>query len=136
MKKLDDLKVKWKLWVQRDSEGNIIYIADWAYKGQAPRAHWQRANIPWEELTPFSFEATVRPDGYGKGRSAINFYFIDVDSERRYPVSASGTSALLKAITQGVVGVDTETGTFTALFKWAKKGTAYSVEPIIPSGFG
>lgn len=133
MKKIKNLpKCKWTLWVRRNSEGEIIEIADWTWKDQPPGPNQGRnRGIAWESEVPFMFEATVKPASYERGRSSINFIFKDVDSGLKYPVSASGTSDLFEAIVSGSVDVNHGEGTFTAIFKWTKKGTAYSVDPVL-----
>lgn len=133
MNKIQNLeKTKWNLWVRKNESGEIIEIAEWTWKGKPP-GEWQgkHRSIPWEEVTPFMFEATVKPNGFSKGRSAINFHFDDINNGMRYPMSASGMSELLDAIVRGCVKVDQSDGTLSIILKWAKKGTAYSVDPVL-----
>jgi len=72
-------------------------------------------------------ELTVRLDGYGRGRSAANFYVKDEEGHS-YMMSMSGFYSLLEQVLLAE-SIIHNGGYFTATFMQTKQGASYFIAP-------
>lgn len=83
-----------------------------------------------EEIDNFSFEATLVPDTYYRGRSAAGFVFKDSSTKEEFTVRISKMEEIIKAIASGKMPV--ENGGFTGRFTFYKQGANYSLGLVEP----
>ena len=91
-----------------DSERERVYNGEEVVKG--PNEVWK----PNKEV-----ELTLHYKGYGRGRSAVTFYWVD-DDGHRYPMFIKDVDELLRQ--------DIGTSSIHAIFTYVKRGNNYGIK--------
>ena len=91
-----------------DSERERVYNGEEVVKG--PNEVWK----PNKEV-----ELTLHYKGYGRGRSAVTFYWVD-DDGHRYPMFIKDVDELLRQ--------DIGTSSIHAIFTYVKRGANYGIK--------
>ena len=91
-----------------DSERERVYNGEEVVKG---------SNEVWEPNK--EVELTLHYQGYGRGRSAVTFYWID-DDGHKYPMFIKDVGELLRQ--------DIGTSSIHAIFTYVKRGANYGIK--------
>ena len=99
---------EWSLNDLTDSERERVYNGEEVVKGS--NEVWK----PNEEV-----ELTLHYKGYGRGRSAVTFYWVD-DDGHKYPMFIKDVDELLRQ--------DIGTSSIHAIFTYVKRGANYGIK--------
>ena len=99
---------EWSLNDLTDSERERVYNGEEVVKG---------SNEVWKPNK--EVELTLHYKGYGRGRSAVTFYWID-DDGHRYPMFIKDVDELLRQ--------DIGTSSIHAIFTYVKRGANYGIK--------
>ena len=91
-----------------DSERERVYNGEEVVKG---------VNEVWKPNT--EVELTLHYQGYGRGRSAVTFYWVD-DDGHKYPMFIKDVDELLRQ--------DIGTSSIHAIFTYVKRGANYGIK--------
>ena len=91
-----------------DSERERVYNGEEVVKG---------SNEVWKPNT--EVELTLHYKGYGRGRSAVTFYWVD-DDGHKYPMFIKDVDELLRQ--------DIGTSSIHAIFTYVKRGANYGIK--------
>ena len=91
-----------------DSERERVYNGEEVVKG---------SNEVWKPNT--EVELTLHYQGYGRGRSAVTFYWVD-DDGHKYPMFIKDVDELLRQ--------DIGTSSIHAIFTYVKRGANYGIK--------
>lgn len=95
-----------------DEEREMVYAGEYI----AAKTAWGKEEVwrPNEEV-----ELTLHYKGYGRGRSAVTFYWVD-QNEHEYPMFIKDVDELLK--------LDMGTSSVHAVFTYVKRGQNYGIK--------
>ena len=121
MKKIQDLKTKWKFFlVEGDTNREHPY-----YHGTPVKAPWM-PTLTCTEVVPFSFRAKIKyVRNYGK-----DYLFLDVEDGFRFLITATSAGKFFDAIQKGFISRDEDDGCFIGEFRFIKEGTKISITPL------
>jgi rubredoxin len=94
--------------------------------GRAWHRWWSSENTHENTKARFVFSATVRYEGYAKGRSSVQHIFKDVHDGFDYSMTSANFDELFKDILNNLVCPDC--GTITDEFIFTKQGTQYGIK--------
>ena len=97
-----------------DSERERVYNGEEVVKGFSSD---NNKNEVWKPNT--EVELTLHYKGYGRGRSAVTFYWVD-DDGHRYPMFIKDVDELLRQ--------DIGTSSIHAIFTYVKRGANYGIK--------
>ena len=97
-----------------DSERERVYNGEEVVKGFS---YDENINEVWESNK--EVELTLHYQGYGRGRSAITFYWVD-DDGHKYPMFIKDVDELLRQ--------DIGTSSIHAIFTYVKRGANYGIK--------
>ena len=98
-----------------DSERERVYNGEEVVKGEFPSD--ENKNEVWRPNK--EVELTLHYQGYGRGRSAVTFYWID-DDGHKYPMFLRDVDELLRQ--------DIGTSSIHAIFTYVKRGANYGIK--------
>ena len=98
-----------------DSERERVYNGEEVVKGQFSSD--KNKNEVWKPNA--EVELTLHYQGYGRGRSAVTFYWVD-DDGHKYPMFIKDVDELLRQ--------DIGTSSIHAIFTYVKRGANYGIK--------
>ena len=105
---------EWSLNDLTDSERERVYNGEEVVKGFS---HDESKNEVWKPNK--EVELTLHYKGYGHGRSAVTFYWVD-DDGHKYPMFIKDVDELLRQ--------DIGTSSIHAIFTYVKRGANYGIK--------
>ena len=105
---------EWSLNNLTDSERERVYNGEEVVKGFSSNENKNEVWKPNKEV-----ELTLHYQGYGRGRSAVTFYWMD-DDGHKYPMFIKDVDELLRQ--------DIGTSSIHAIFTYVKRGANYGIK--------
>ena len=124
MNKVMERPCKWKLLYDERNKRWLDWDGDktlYEYNMQTRERSTREAQV----IENFVFDATIKPTGSYRGRSAAGFTFEDVKTGDKFVMRIAKVEELLDALAKG--SVVAENGGFQARYTFYKQGANYSL---------
>jgi hypothetical protein len=118
-------KEKWQLPVAVNEKGDIVHTFDYDGWPFSEGFANDKKEFTHKLIDNIIFKATLLPEGFSRGRSAVHYYFKDAASGTVFNMKGAKVEELLKAIAKGEVQI-LDRG-FRSTWTFFKQGQNFSI---------